>query len=351
MITLLSGIVSAQVWQRRKLRRVARRIAYEGELMLSAIRVTHQVRGSLDIRQTLDLSVSEVARVLNVEHCCIRFDLDDLKAFACSCGSSEHEFRAEAAFNTALSALAHEHVDRFLSHNYPNRQTSDRVPTSFPVLAIPITRISNGCKGTLLVLSEDQRRLWLESEIQMLLAVAHQLALSVDQTRLFDALEQQSLTDQLTGCLNRRAFDSQLESAFRAAEALATPVSLVLLDIDLFSDINDDHGHPSGDRALRTLARILLEEKVNGAVAARVGGDEFALIIPGRTLHQTSEVAERVRRLVELSNDPELPWVLTVSVGVASFPLHGSSPITLYAAADKALYHAKATGRNQVRVF
>lgn len=351
MLTVLGGMVSAQLWQRRKLRRIAHRITYEAQLMLSAIRITNEVRGSLDIAQTLETTAREVAHALNIEHCCIRFDRDSLNAFACSCGEREHEFHTGATFTSALNALGEGRAARFLSHNDPSRRDSDSAPRSPPVLGIPITRVGDSCDGTLLVLSLNPGRLWLESEVQMLLAVAHQLALSVDHARVFASVERESLTDPLTSCLNRRAFDLQFNADFRTAEEHGAPISLILLDLDLFKNINDDHGHTIGDNALQALAGILLEEKANGAIAARVGGDEFAMIMQGCALQQARVVAERVRRNVKLLNRPDLGCRFTISVGVASFPLHASSPSSLYAAADKALYHAKTSGRDRVRVF
>ena len=142
----------------------------------------------------------------------------------------------------------------------------------------------------------------------------------------------------------------QFEDYFRAAKEHKAPISLVMIDLDLFKDINDDHGHAIGDSALRTLAGILLEEAVNGAIAARVGGDEFALLMPSCPLEQAVVVGERVRRRVELRTKAELVCRFTISVGVASFPLHAGSRDSLCAAADKALYRAKMSGRNRVCV-
>ena len=142
----------------------------------------------------------------------------------------------------------------------------------------------------------------------------------------------------------------QFENQFRAAEQHKTPISVVMIDLDLFKDINDHHGHAVGDGALRTLAGILLEKSVSGAIAARVGGDEFALLMPSCPLEQAVIVAERVRARVGLPTKQNLDCKLTVSVGVACFPLHANSQNSLYTAADKALYRAKTSGRNRVCV-
>jgi diguanylate cyclase (GGDEF)-like protein len=355
MNALLGGIVAAQLWQRRKLRRIARPLNYEGRLMHTAIRVTNEVRGSIDTPRMLETTVVEVARTLEIEHCCIRFDGDNSDnrkegAVACSCGETAHDPVTGAAFTAALNALGDGRADRFLCHGHPNRFDSKNEPNTFPVLGLPINRDGDRLDGALLVLSHDAARVWLEGEMQLLLAVAHQLSLSVSHARLFAATEFNSLSDALTGCLNHRAFEMQFENHFRAAHEHKTPISLVMIDLDSFKDINDDYGHAMGNTALRTLAGILLQETVTGAIAARVGGDEFALIMPRCPLEQAVGAAERVRRCVEIPNNPDLDCRMTVSVGVASFPLHADSRESLYTAADKALYSAKNSGRNRVCV-
>jgi diguanylate cyclase (GGDEF)-like protein len=183
--------------------------------------------------------------------------------------------------------------------------------------------------------------------VQLLLAVAHQLSLSVSHARVFAAKEQESLTDVLTNCLNRRAFERQLEKHFQAATERSQPMSLIIIDLDLFKSINDNYGHPFGDEVLRRLAEPLLEERANGAIPARIGGEEFALILPHHSIEEAAEIAERVRQRAEMITLPELACRVTVSCGVAS-AFNSRSPDSLFAAADKALYRAKTSGRNRV---
>jgi len=353
MITLLGGIVSAQLWQRRKLKRVARQIVHEGPLMHAAIRITNDVRGSVDISRMLRISALEVAHTLSIEHCCLSLFRESNKEreSVCSCGSSNHEHDIEVALATAIKALEDKGTDRFLSHNYPNRADSQAGLRRLPVFGLPITRDGGSLGGVLLVLSSNPARLWLDSEIQLLLAVAHQLSLSVSHARLFAAKERDSLSDALTGCLNLRGFEMQFEDNFQVAKEHNLPISLVMIDLDLFKMINDDCGHAIGNSALRALAEILLDERISGAIAARVGGDEFALILPSHPLEQALVIAERVRQRVELLAKPEFVCKFTLSIGVASFPLHASSIEGLTAAADKAMYRAKTSGRNRVCAF
>jgi len=170
-------------------------------------------------------------------------------------------------------------------------------------------------------------------------------------TLLLSALEvdverQRAETDPLTELPNRRAFDRALARASRGRG----PLALVALDIDLFKQVNDTLGHAAGDAALRHLARVLREGLRDGDVAARVGGEEFDVLLPGGDLRLGLEVAERLRAQVEarpfLAEGAERR--LTLSCGVAASPDPILSVDNLVAAADAALYQAKREGRNRV---
>lgn len=352
MITLLGGVVGAELWQRRKLKQIARQIAREGPLMHAAIRITNEVRGSVDISRMLKVSALDVAQTLNIEHCCLSLfgKSNKEREATCSCESSSHERGIEKALASAIENLQHEGSDRFITHNYPNSADAVAERTRYPVCGLPLTRDADGLGGVLLVLSTDSTRLWLDSEIQMLLAVAHQLALSVTHARVFAEKVQQSLTDSLTNCLNRRGFDEQFENLFQAATERNRSISLIMVDLDFFKAINDTYGHAVGDDVLRKLAGILLEESTHGGIGARVGGEEFAFLLSDHSLEEAAAIAERLRQRVEVMAVPRLDRQVTISSGVASAPVHANSTASLYALADEMLYRAKASGRNRVCV-
>jgi diguanylate cyclase (GGDEF)-like protein len=172
-------------------------------------------------------------------------------------------------------------------------------------------------------------------------------------------LEQQNLellaqvsTDALTGLSNRARFDQYLAQQFRRGNG---PLSLVLLDLDGFKSINDTYGHQAGDSALVMTAGILSLAKREGDLAARIGGDEFALILPQTDSLAAKRVAESIcQALHGLSvPTPELSLRITASAGVAThLPGAGfADPAALVRAADATLYNAKAQGRNCARTF
>ena len=162
-----------------------------------------------------------------------------------------------------------------------------------------------------------------------------------------DKLEELATTDALTGLKNRRKFDSEIDAEWRRAARHKTPVALLMIDADHFKSYNDTYGHQAGDQVLVGIA-ICISDSVRraGDCAARYGGEEFAVLLPGISAADALAVAENIRRKVELwSEDPQ---VTTVSVGIASMiPVAGLDWSHLVEAADKALYAAKANGRNQ----
>jgi diguanylate cyclase (GGDEF)-like protein len=165
-------------------------------------------------------------------------------------------------------------------------------------------------------------------------------------TRLSDAAR----TDALTGLLNRRALEELFELELERSRRSARPLSVIVGDLDGFKAVNDRLGHQAGDAALQTLAEELGRWKRRIDMAARLGGEEFALILPETDEGGAFLVAERLRRATHRTfADGPLP--LTISFGVATFPDHGDDPDTLLRAADQALYAAKDLGKDRSVIY
>jgi diguanylate cyclase (GGDEF)-like protein len=162
-----------------------------------------------------------------------------------------------------------------------------------------------------------------------------------------------SYLDGLTGVANRRRFDEALEEACAAANELGAPLALVLIDLDHFKSLNDAQGHQDGDEALRSVAALLAEQtESRGGLAARFGGEEFAWLLPGVSLEAAKEEADTLRekiRAAGIRHQVAASGVVTASLGVsASAGTSAPTPAALVAAADAALYRAKAGGRDRV---
>jgi diguanylate cyclase (GGDEF)-like protein len=171
------------------------------------------------------------------------------------------------------------------------------------------------------------------------------VALALDSARQRELLRTQADTDELTGLLNRRAFNHRLDVLFHRARLASTPLSLVEVDVDNFKLINDRDGHAAGDAALIAVANALMRSVREGEFVARMGGEEFAVILPDTDATTSYAIAERCRTSV-MADDYDGP-VLTMSAGVATYPTHATDADGLLRAADTALYAAKSAGRNR----
>jgi diguanylate cyclase (GGDEF)-like protein len=157
--------------------------------------------------------------------------------------------------------------------------------------------------------------------------------------------------DALTGAFNKRRFDEAFPAEVARASQGKTPLSLVLFDIDFFKRINDGFGHPAGDAVLREVTRITTACLGGGGLLARVGGEEFAVLLPVG-LDGARYAAERMRTAIEANkfvvDQKEIP--VTISLGVAEAAAEGETPSKLYERADALLYESKHSGRNRVSV-
>ncbi|GAC1590227.1 MAG: hypothetical protein NVS3B21_07590 [Acidimicrobiales bacterium] len=196
--------------------------------------------------------------------------------------------------------------------------------------------------GALLVIRDVTERNAVQSE---LLAANAALRLKVDEIeRLRMRLAEEAIRDPLTGLYNRRHFDEVLETILARAERDGSPVSLVLLDVDHFKDLNDRWGHAAGDRVLQHAGAALRRSTRAGDVACRWGGEEFVLILPGATTAQAMERAAEWIGVSTAASDGN-PIAYTLSAGVSTYPADGTATDDLFRNADRALYGAKRSGR------
>jgi diguanylate cyclase (GGDEF)-like protein len=166
-------------------------------------------------------------------------------------------------------------------------------------------------------------------------------------------LERLSVTDELTGLVNRRRLMAELDRELRRSDRHGHPFAILMLDVDRFKHFNDTWGHPAGDVVLKRLANTLRECVRDVDTVARYGGEEFIVILPETPAAEAARVAERIRAGTEKDRfTPEgasAELNVTVSVGYAVFPEHAGTPDSLIEAADQALYRSKKSGRNRVR--
>ena len=186
----------------------------------------------------------------------------------------------------------------------------------------------------------------LPDELDLLIKRSEQLIL---MRQKIDRLRADADLDSLTGLANRRRFRVALVREVERWRRYSVPCALLLLDIDLLKKINDQFGHPAGDMVIRQVAQTLSEVSRDNDTAARLGGEEFALLLAGIDVEKASAAAERLREVI-FRNPVEGVGTVSVSIGVAGCPASGTAERTLYSASDEALYVAKNGGRNRVSI-
>lgn len=191
-----------------------------------------------------------------------------------------------------------------------------------------------------------------KNALKLFLAIAPQLAIAIDRAMLKDMageFETLSVTDSLTGLLNRRYIEARLLEEVKRSNRHGLAMSFMMLDVDHFKSYNDQFGHPAGDDALRLVGHVIRETLRGADVAARFGGEEFSILLPQTTSEEAVAIAERIRHNIEQTRFEHR--VVTSSIGVASCSAELCVSADLVAAADKALYEAKRKGRNRVQSF
>ncbi len=256
-------------------------------------------------------------------------------------------------FGVGITGWAVEHREPVLSnqaHLDPRVEFVPGTPLE-PEALIVVPLIARGAlKGTLNVYRIGEDAFFTEEEFELAKRLGDAAALALDNAHIRARLEREAQTDSLTGLYNHRYFHERLRRELTRAASEHENVVLVMLDIDDFKKVNDVFGHAVGDDVLAELADHLRATVRTSDVVCRIGGEEFAVILPGSHEEQAVALATRlVTRLDAVARD--LAGKISVSIGIAQGPRHAANPRELVACAEAAMMTAKARGKSQVVFF
>jgi diguanylate cyclase (GGDEF)-like protein len=218
------------------------------------------------------------------------------------------------------------------------------------ILSIPLIR-EGRILGVLTLLNKKEAGSFSSEDQDFLSTLCVNAAVALDNAYFLEETEKRAVTDSLTGLYNHREFQKRLSEEVERASRYGKEFSLMMLDIDHFKLFNDTHGHPVGDAILKEIVKVIHKCIRNVDFPARYGGEEFAIILPETLGIHAVKVAERIRKAIDdtpFSTPTGHPVRLSVSIGIASFPVDGSRREELIIAADQSLYFAKKDGRNRV---
>ena len=260
-------------------------------------------------------------------------------------GTTAHAMGKRVPLGTGILGRVARTGERALVQNALPGNLTGILPDSRAVLCIPIT-YGEGLLGVLNIESRNENA-FSPQDVLILNTLADLLATALHNAFVFQKLQQQSITDGLTGIKTRRFFWESLSAEWKRASRSGRPFSVVLIDLDKFKEVNDSMGHFEGDLVLARVGRLLEQKSRQSNVVARYGGDEFIVLMPETGAEQAQVLAERLRQW--LATDPMLSeHNITGSFGVASFPMHGFSIEDIIRVADAGMYVSKRSGGNLV---
>jgi len=290
--------------------------------------ITEVIHSSLDFERIGPVVLDIVAKVIGVDTCCL-FVIDKEKSetlFSASIGS------LGAAPSISAETLAYGALEDHFSC---------------------MTVFDHSATMVLFCATADQIESLSDEDRLVLTAVASELVVAVENSRLYKLTKRLSITDELTGLYNYRYLQQKLDEELERSKRYDKRLSLLMLDVDDFKGFNDTQGHIAGDIALAELGRVLRIAVREVDVVARYGGEEFSIVLPETDSAGAFVVAEKVREAVAThlfaDGDGEIACRLTVSLGLATYPTHAWDKESLLRESDDALYNAKHGGKNRVR--
>lgn len=345
----------------------------QNDLEMATNRISSAISSTLELEPILQAAVEEVGRALRVRRAALvlwqegtnmpegmsiyerpeeppRDGIDTYAHLAASGKGSANNQKNPATSGPHAAERANTQGGPEIFHAKPQaaEDSDGRIATPC-TLEVPIS-YRNTVIGGLLIEDDTASRNWEDEEVLMVKTVSDQLSVAISHARLFRQVQKQAMTDALTGLFNHGYFQDRLDRETKLADRNNEQVSLILLDLDHLKRINDTHGHRSGDGTLCHVASIMKTAVRDVDVCARYGGEEFVVILPQCDRESAIEVAERLREAIASTPVPKVGQV-TASIGVATYPTGAKNKEELVEMADRAMYLAKAAGRNRVRTL
>ncbi len=339
--------------------------------MLTLQHIWEMMNSSKPLSSILDTTVNNLQGELGYMHSCIlqRKNDENGEYFSVMATSNDNLFETinsqlETPLNTQRLNLQNSEVIRAVLKNKEILQSTDLRTGLLSIapdikeenledilsethcrsfMLVPLSKMNHF--GVLLVMSSRNEA--TEAELDFLNLFAQQIELAVTIADLFQMVREQAVTDPLTTLYNRRYFDESIEKEFTRANRQKQPFSIIGIDLDHLKQINDKYGHVYGDLAFKQISSVLKQNARSIDVPARIGGEEFNVLLPGIDSKGAMIAAERIRKAIE-ATPIETVGTITASLGVATFLEHANNVEELMELADQAMYHSKRNGRNQV---
>lgn len=331
--------------------------------IMALFEFTNVLGSDLRLTQLTELMVDTIKRIHCYDGCCLFFYDEEHQYFSVEVN---RDFPLELnKTNLLLTDLPGESLIKsgqaFIINNIYEEFSASKIKnpkilellgkfSSFVFLPLSVDRKLTG----LLILAKYVAAAFEPEDLRLLLIIANQAGLAIQNRRLYEQAYYSAITDGLTGIYNHKYFREQLEFQLEKAKEYGFKISLILIDIDYFKKFNDTYGHQIGDLVLKEVSKVIQNCVNSDSLVARYGGEEFVVILPDTSTEDALVVAEVIRKAVEgkTIKTREYPNLyVTISLGVATFPDHIKNldrmVVELIDRADESLYTAKNAGRNR----
>ena len=317
-------------------------------------RITTIISSSLNVREVYGAFIAELKKIVDVDWATIALIEDDrirFEVLSSGVGSTWQAGEKIPIKDTGTEWVAKHKkalVEPDLGKNSMFVTGEEHLRWGIrSIIYLPLL-VKNEAIGSLIIASR-QPNAYAPGQVRLLERLASQIAVPVENSRLYARAEQRARVDELTGLFNRRHFDENVKLEIDRHTRYRSTMSLIFLDLDFFKAYNDLQGHTAGDKVLELVGRFISGALRNTDLPFRYGGDEFSIILPQSASNDAFMVAERVRSRIA-SEMRKRDIKITASIGLASWPSDGVTSDELVNAADKALYYAKETGGNRTCV-
>lgn len=287
------------------------------------------------LSQSSDSAIENIQKIINAPLYTLRLNYSPVGIYASTMHSKEitQTQNLGQTLQEVIPSITDDQISEILDKNYCKS-----------MIIIPLTCINKDFGWFVVFSSRDELA---TSETDFLSIFAKQIEMAITIAHLFSTVKEQAVTDGLTGLYNRRYFEEYLKKEVTRANRQKQPFSLIGLDLDFLKQINDKYGHSFGDLAIKTLADVIKNNARSIDIAARMGGEEFDIILPGVDSTGAMAAAERIRKTLEAAEIDTIGHI-TASIGVATYFEHTDNAEELIELTDQAMYQSKRNGRNRV---
>lgn len=332
--------------------------------IMALFEFTNVLGSDLRLTQLIELMVDTIKRIHCYDGCCLFFYNEQHQCFSVEVNRDFPvelnktnlligDLPGESLIKSGQAFIINSIDEEFSNSKIKNPKILELLGkfSSFVFLPLIVDRKLTG----LLMLAKYTEAAFEPEDLRLLLIIANQAGLAIQNRRLYEQAYYSAITDGLTGIYNHKYFREQLEFQLEKAKEYGFKISLILIDIDHFKKFNDTYGHQIGDLVLKEVSKVIQNCVNSDSLVARYGGEEFVVILPDTSTEDALVVGEKIRAAVEDKTVKTREYsnlYVTVSLGIATFPDHiknlGRMVVELIDRGDESLYTAKNTGRNRV---